>query len=88
MTKAKITISIPENQLNSFRKIAQQQDRPLAHVITDRLQSSACRPTTAQLLAASEKVRREYRGFLSRDQAMHITSIALNCLHQETLKAN
>jgi len=86
MTKAKITISIPENQLNSFRKIAQQQDRPLAHVITDRLQSSACRPTTAQLLAASEKVRREYRGFLSRDQAMHITSIALNCLHQETVK--
>jgi|TARA_B100000073_G_scaffold334727_1_gene327576 glutamate-1-semialdehyde aminotransferase len=86
MKKAKITISIPENQLNSFRKIAQQQERPLAHVITDRLQSSACRPTTAQLLAASEKVRREYRGFLSRDQAMHITSIALNCLHQETLR--
>tara|TARA_R100000988_G_scaffold101872_1_gene75705 strand:- start:762 stop:1025 length:264 start_codon:yes stop_codon:yes gene_type:complete len=86
MPKTKITISIPESQLKNYRKIAEQEDKPLAHVITDRLQSSACRPTTAQLLAASEKVRREYRGFLSRDQAMHITSIALNCLHQETLQ--
>jgi hypothetical protein len=29
-------------------------------------------------------VRRKYRGFLSRDQAVHITSVALNCLHETT----
>ena len=87
MPKSKITISISETQLNNYRRIAKQQDKPLAHVITDHLHSTACRPTTAQLFAASEKVRRQYRGFLSRDQAMHITAIALNSLHQESLQA-
>ena len=82
MTKTKVSISIPEKQLENYRKLAEQQNRPLAHVVADQLQSSACRPTPAQLFEAAEQVRRKYRGFLSRDQAVHITSVALNCLHE------
>ena len=82
MTKTKVSISIPEKQLNNYRKLAEQQNRPLAHVVADQLQSGACRPTTAQLFEAAEQVRRKYRGFLSREQAIHITSVALNCLHE------
>tara|TARA_R100001463_G_scaffold91418_1_gene146149 strand:- start:120 stop:401 length:282 start_codon:yes stop_codon:yes gene_type:complete len=89
MTKAKISISIPKKQLDSYKRIAEQQNKPVAHVVAEQLQVVACRPTTAQLFEAAEQVRRKYRGFLSRDQAMHITSVALNCLHESTLsKAN
>tara|TARA_Y100000015_G_C2364132_1_gene76687 strand:+ start:325 stop:588 length:264 start_codon:yes stop_codon:yes gene_type:complete len=84
MTKAKISISIPEKQLEGYRKVAQEQNRPVSHVVAEQLQKSACRPTPAQLFAAAEQVRRKYRGFLSRDQAVHITSVALNCLHETT----
>ena len=82
MAKTKISISIPDKQLESYRQVAEQQNRPLAHVVADQLQSTACRPTPAQLFEAAEQVRRKYRGFLSRDQAVHITSVALNCLHE------
>ena len=82
MANTKISIRIPEKQFENYRKLAEQQNRPLAHVVADQLQSGACRPTPAQLFEAAEQVRRKYRGFLSRDQAVHITSVALNCLHE------
>jgi len=82
MANTKISIRIPEKQLEIYRKIAEQRNKPLAQVVADQLQSSACRPTTTQLFEAAEQVRRKYRGFLSRDQAVHITSVALNCLHE------
>jgi ABC-type xylose transport system substrate-binding protein len=82
MAKTKISISIPNKQLERYRKAAEQLNKPLAHVIAEQLQSNACRPTTAQLFEAAEQVRRKYRGFLSREQAIHITSVALNCLHE------
>ena len=82
MANTKVSIRIPEKQLSIYRKLAEQQNKPLGHVVADHLQSGACRPTPAQLFEAAERVRRKYRGFLSRDQAVHITSIALNCLHE------
>lgn len=82
MANTKISIRIPEKQLESYRKVAEQQNKPLSQVVADQLQSTACRPTPAQLFEAAEQVRRKYRGFLSRDQAVHITSVALNCLHE------
>lgn len=82
MANTKISIRIPEKQLQGYRKLAEQQNKPLAQVVADQLKSGACKPTTAQLFEAAEKVRRKYRGFLSRDQAVHITSVALNSLHE------
>jgi hypothetical protein len=84
MANTKISIRIPEKQLENYRKIAEQQNKPLSQVVANHLRSSACRPTPAQLFEAAEQVRRKYRGFLSRDQAVHITSVALNCLHETT----
>ena len=82
MANTKISIRIPEKQFENYQKLAQQQNRPLSQVVADQLQSGSCRPTPAQLFEAAEQVRRKYRGFLSRDQAVHITSVALNCLHE------
>jgi len=83
MAKSKISISISEKQLNYYRNIAEQQNKPVAHVIVDQLQKAGLRPTTQELFAAVNEVQRKYKGFLSREQAMHITSVALNCLHDQ-----
>ena len=82
MAKARITISIPHEQLASFKQIATNENKQVATVIANHLQISPLRPTSTQLFNAAEQVRRQYRGFLSREQAVHITSIALICLHK------
>lgn len=83
MAKTKLSISIPSNQYNFYKELAEKQNKPIAHVVVDQLQRAALRPTTNELFAAASEVQRKYRGFLSRDQAMHITSVALNCLHNQ-----
>lgn len=82
MAKPRITISISHEQLASFKQIAEKEDKQVATVIANHLQISPLRPTSTQLFDAAEQVRRQYRGFLSREQAIHITSIALICLHK------
>lgn len=81
MARPRITISISHEQLAGFKQIAEQQDKQVSTVIANHLQNSPLRPTSTQLFNAAEQVRRQYRGFLSREQAIHITSIALISLH-------
>ena len=79
---ARVTITLEQEQLDAYRRIAEL--KPLSSVITDHLTSSDFKPSTAQLYKAAADVHYRYKGFLSRDQAFHITSVALNSLHQSS----
>ena len=81
---ARVTITLEEDKLNAYRRIAEQELKPLSTVITDHLTSSDFKPSPAQLYRAAADVHYRYKGFLSRDQAFHITSVALNSLHQSS----
>ena len=77
----RVTIRIAEDKLNGYRKIAENDSKPLSTVIAEHLTTADHRPSTRQLFQAANDVHRKYKGFLSHDQALHITSVVLNCLH-------
>ena len=81
---ARVTITLEQEQLDAYKRIAELQLKPLSSVITDHLTTSDFKPSTAQLYKAAADVHYRYKGFLSRDQAFHITSVALNSLHQSS----
>ncbi len=79
---AKVTINLKQDQLDAYKRIAEQNQKPLSHVVIDHLTNSDFKPSTSQLHKAATEVHHRYKGFLSRDQAFHITSVAINSLHQ------
>ncbi len=81
LSMPRVTIRIEEDKLNGYRKIAENDLKPLSTVIVEHLTSADYRPSTRQLYQAATDVHRKYKGFLSRDQALHITSVVLNSLH-------
>ena len=53
---ARVTITLEQEQLDAYKRIAEQELKPLSHVITDHLTSSDFKPSTSQLYKAAADV--------------------------------
>ena len=80
----RVTISLDNQEIAAFRDIAEAEGKHLATVIVEHLQPANMRPTTAQFYAAAASVHQNYKGWLSKDQAVEITAVALRSLHEAT----
>ena len=81
---ARVTITLDQEKLDAYKRIAEQELKPLSTVIADHLTTTDFKPSPAHLHKAAADVHYKFKGFLSRDQAFHITSVALNSLHQSS----
>ena len=79
---ARVTITLQDDKVDAYRRIAKYELKSLSTVIAEHLNTSELRPTTSQFYQAANDVHRKLNGFLSRDQANQITSIVLHSLHE------
>lgn len=78
----RVSITLDDHQIAALDELAEQQECTRADILRSCLTSDG-KLTPQKFNRAAAAVQHAFGGFLSRDQATHITAIALNSLHQE-----
>ncbi len=78
----RVSLTLEDHQIAALDELASQQQCTRADIVRSCLNGGG-RLTPEKFNRAAAAVQPAFGGFLSRDQATHITAIALNSLHQD-----
>jgi len=77
----RVSLTLEDHQIAALDELAEQQNCTRSDILRSCLASDG-KPTPQKFNRAAAAVQHAFGGFLSRDQATHITAVALNSLHQ------
>jgi metal-responsive CopG/Arc/MetJ family transcriptional regulator len=78
---ARVSLNLEDHHIAALDELAAQQNCTRSDVLRSCLMGSN-ELTPHKFNRAAAAVQHAFGGFLSRDQATHITAVALNSLHQ------
>ena len=77
----RVSLTLEDHQIAALDELAEQQNCTRSDILRSCLASDG-KLTPQKFNRAAAAVQHALGGFLSRDQATHITAVALNSLHQ------
>lgn len=77
----RVSLNLEDHHIAALDELAEQQNCTRSDILRSCLASDG-KLTPQKFNRAAAAVQHAFGGFLSRDQATHITAIALNSLHQ------
>ena len=77
----RVSLTLEDHQIAALDELAEQQNCTRSDILRSCLAGDG-KLTPQKFNRAAAAVQHAFGGFLSRDQATHITAVALNSLHQ------